>query len=223
MTLNEGKLRELQIRNEKIVGCRLCPRLVEWREEIGRVKRKSFADWDYWARPVPDFGDPEATRLIVGLAPAAHGANRTGLMFHGDRSGDWLYRAMHKAGLAKLPKADSREDRQELFGVLISATCHCAPPDNKPTPQEISACKPFLDEILLGRQWSSILCLGALAWENVLKALSAPKVKFGHGSEVQLENGCLLLASFHPSQQNTFTGKLTEDMIDEVMARFAAQ
>lgn len=220
MTLNKGRLRELQVRNEKIVDCRLCPRLVEWREEIGQIKRKSYADWDYWARPVPDFGDPSATRLIIGLAPAAHGANRTGLMFHGDRSGDWLYRALHKAGLAKLPKADSREDGQELYGILITATCHCAPPDNKPTPQEIQTCKPFLDEILHDRPWRSILCLGALAWDNVLKSLGAPRTKFGHGTEL-VHEGTLLVASYHPSQQNTFTGKLTEEMLDSVVARFA--
>jgi uracil-DNA glycosylase len=205
---------------ERIVSCALCPRLVAWREGIGQIKRRSYASEEYWARPVPDFGDPKALRLIVGLAPAAHGGNRTGLMFHGDRSGDWLYRALHKAGVAKLPKADSVADGQELYGVLISATCHCAPPDNKPTREEILSCRPYLQEMLASRPWQSILCLGSIAWENVLKCLDEKRRPFGHGVTHTTESGIRIVGSYHPSQQNTFTGKLTEQMLDEAVEAF---
>ncbi|MEA2554013.1 MAG: uracil-DNA glycosylase, partial [Fimbriimonadaceae bacterium] len=175
---------DLAERNRRITACTRCPRLVAWREEIGRVKRKSFEDWTYWAKPVPYFGDPEATRLIVGLAPAAHGANRTGQMFTGDRSGDWLFRALHKAGAANIPKAERIEDGLALKDVLIAATCHCAPPDNKPTPDEISNCRDYLEDVLQCRPWTSILCLGGIAWNGVLRNLGEKPRPFGHLAQV---------------------------------------
>jgi uracil-DNA glycosylase family 4 len=195
--------------------CKRCPRLVEWRERIAREKRKSFADWDYWGKPVPNFGDPNAEFLIVGLAPAAHGANRTGRMFTGDRSGDWLYRALHKAGAANQPTAEHSEDGLTLHNVLITAICHCAPPDNKPTREEIQNCSVYLTDLLANHQWKSILCLGRIAWEQVHKHLQRKPVPFGHGA---VSPGTPpVVASYHPSQQNTFTGKLTEAMLDQAI------
>ena len=211
---------DLGKRNLRIISCERCPRLVAWREDIGRVKRKSFEDWNYWAKPVPDFGDPNATRLIIGLAPAAHGANRTGQMFTGDRSGDWLYRALYKAGAANIPKADSIEDGLVLRDVLISATCHCAPPDNKPTPDEISNCSDYLREILESRKWKSILCLGSIAWSNVFKTLGEKRQPFSHLAQHTTSGGIKVVGSYHPSQQNTFTGKLTEPMLDAAIQEF---
>jgi uracil-DNA glycosylase len=205
---------DLEVLNTEIISCRACPRLVEWRERIGMEKRKSYSDDTYWARPVPVFGDPNATRLIVGLAPAAHGANRTGRMFHGDRSGDWLFRALHKAGVAKLAKADSIEDGQELTSAMITATAHCAPPDNKPLPEEIDNCSRFLRTVLQSRKWDSILCLGSIAWNQVFRQLGMKRIPFTHGVVAHTEGGTKLVASFHPSQQNTFTGRLTEQMLD---------
>jgi uracil-DNA glycosylase family 4 len=207
--------------NAAITSCRRCPRLVEWREAVGRVKRASYADQTYWAKPVPVFGDPAADRLIVGLAPGAHGANRTGLMFHGDRSGVFLYRALHRAGVASTPNCDSKEDGQVLRGVMITASAHCAPPDNKPTPDELVNCAPFLREVLLSREWKSILCLGGIAWSRTLAELHGPKVGFTHGGEVAV-GPTQIIASYHVSQQNTFTGRLTEAMFDEIIARWLA-
>jgi len=207
--------------DERIIACRQCPRLVEWREEVARTKRKSFSEWTYWGRPVPNFGDPEATRLIVGLAPAAHGANRTGRMFTGDRSGDWLYRALHRAGVANQPNSDSADDTLALNGAMITAVCHCAPPDNKPTPTELAVCRPFLIELLESRPWRAVLCLGGIAWTNTLTQLGArPVPKFGHATEIDL-GPTRVIGSYHPSQQNTFTGRLTEVMLDEVVQRWA--
>jgi uracil-DNA glycosylase family 4 len=213
-------LKQLTERNAAITACHRCPRLVAWREEIGQIKRKSFEDWTYWAKPVPDFGDPHATRLIVGLAPAAHGANRTGQMFTGDRSGDWLYRALHKAGAATIPKADAIQDGLTLHDVLITAACHCAPPDNKPTPEELGNCSDYLREILRDRPWKSILCLGGIAWNNVFRNLQEKRQPFSHLSIHTTKAGIKLIGSYHPSQQNTFTGKLTEPMLDAAIAEF---
>jgi uracil-DNA glycosylase family 4 len=189
---------------------------VEWRELVAREKRKSFETWEYWGKPVPNFGDPQAQRLIVGLAPAAHGANRTGRMFTGDRSGDWLFRALHKAGVANLPAAESIEDGLTITGVLITAVCHCAPPDNKPLPSEIANCADFLSDLLAQKEWKSILCLGGLAWLRVHKHLDRKPPKFAHGA-VSTGNP-RVIASYHPSQQNTFTGRLTEPMLDEAIS-----
>ncbi len=201
--------------NAEIVQCRLCPRLVAWRELVGLEKRKAYLGDTYWVRPVPLFGDPSGRHLIVGLAPAAHGANRTGRMFHGDRSGDWLYRALHKAGVAKLPKADSIQDGQELYGAMIAAVNHCAPPDNKPLPEEIENCSRYLSAVLDRPQgWNSVLCLGSIAWNQVHRLLGLRRVPFGHLQIDVAPSGCRLVSSFHPSQQNTFTGKLTEPMLD---------
>ncbi len=208
--------------NERILACRACPRLVEWREQVAREKRKSFADEEYWGRPVPNFGDPEASRLIVGLAPAAHGANRTGRMFTGDRSGDWLYRALHRAGVANQETSVVASDGLKLNDAIITAVCHCAPPDNKPTPQEITACRPFLDELVGQRAWRSVLCLGGLAWTNTLNLYGVrPVPKFGHGAETDIGT-TRIFGSYHPSQQNTFTGRLTEKMLDSVVKRWAS-
>ena len=211
---------DLESRNAEIVACRRCPRLVEWREKIGQVKRKSFEDWIYWAKPVPVFGDPSALRLIVGLAPAAHGANRTGQMFTGDRSGDWLYRALHKGGAANMPRAESVDDGLRLSGVLITAVCHCAPPDNKPTTEEISNCSPFLKGVLASRPWKSILCLGGISWGQVLRSLGEKPRPFGHLATHLSASGVRLVGSYHPSQQNTFTARLTEPMLDEAVRTF---
>jgi uracil-DNA glycosylase family 4 len=206
--------------NQQIIACRACPRLVAWREQVAREKRKAYLGEEYWGKPVPNFGDPLADRLIVGLAPAAHGANRTGQMFTGDRSGDWLYRGLHKAGVASIPKADSIWDGLALTGVMITAVAHCAPPENKPTPQEVGRCRPFLLRALESREWKAILCLGAIAWTHTLRALNEKNRPFGHGRVEVLSSGLKLVGSYHPSQQNTFTGRLTEEMLDEAIREF---
>ena len=205
--------------NETLIECRLCPRLVEWRERVATEKRKSFQDDVYWGRPVPNFGDPDARHLIVGLAPAAHGANRTGRMFTGDRSGEWLYRALHKASVASSPESQSIADGLVLTGVMITAVCHCAPPDNKPTTDEIFNCSTYLNEIIGAREWNSILCLGGIAWREVFRTLRIRAPKFGHGV-VTLVGTTLVVGSYHPSQQNTFTGRLTEAMLDSAISTF---
>lgn len=195
----------------------MCPRLVEWREKVALEKRKSFSEWTYWGRGVPVFGDPDADRLIVGLAPAAHGANRTGRMFTGDRSGDWIYRALYRAGIANQPSAERLDDGLVLKGAMICATAHCAPPDNKPTPDEISNCSRYLVRVLESRQWKAILCLGGIAWEQTLRRLQEPRKPFKHGAQHATRGGTLMVASYHPSQQNTFTGRLTEEMLDSAV------
>jgi uracil-DNA glycosylase family 4 len=212
----------LVVLQEEVVACRACPRLVAWREEVGRVKRASFRDDDYWARPVPGFGDPAARLLIVGLAPAAHGANRTGRMFTGDRSGDFLYAALHRTGYANQPTSTSIDDGLRLDGAYITAPVRCAPPANKPTTEERDRCRPFLDrELALLTEVRVVLALGQFGYGVVAGLLGAPRPRprFGHGVEVPLPGGRTLLTSFHVSQQNTFTGKLTPAMLDEVLER----
>jgi len=211
----------------RITACRRCPRLVTWREEVAREKRAAFLEERYWGRPVPAFGDPDGRILVVGLAPAAHGANRTGRMFTGDRSGDWLYRALHKAGFANQPTSAHRRDGLRLKDVFVSAAVRCAPPANKPTPAERDACRPWLDaELDLLGEVRVVVALGSFAWTQTLRVLGdrgypvpRPRPRFGHGAEVALHERMTVLGSYHPSQQNTFTGTLTEPMFDEVWAR----
>ena len=208
----------------EIVACRACPRLVEWRERVAREKRAAFRDWDYWGRPVPGFGDPQARLVVVGLAPAAHGANRTGRVFTGDRSGDWLFRAMHRAGFANQPLAEHRDDGLELLDAYVAATVRCAPPDNRPTVEERDRCHPFFErELALLDRTRVHVALGgwALSRLAVLEDMR-PRPRFGHGAEFALAGGRTLLCSYHPSQQNTFTGRLTEPMFDAVFARARA-
>ena len=207
-----------------VVVCRACPRLVAWREEVAREKVARFADQTYWGRPVPGFGDPEASLMIVGLAPAAHGGNRTGRIFTGDRSGDFLYASMYRCGLANQPTSVSLDDGLELRGAYVAAVNRCAPPGNKPTPEERDRCLPYLErEIAALPRLRSILALGAFAWDGIFRALATlghatprPRPRFGHGAEVPI-GPYRLVGAFHPSQQNTFTGKLTPEMLDEVL------
>ncbi len=216
---------------EQVIQCTACPRLVRWRNEVAKTKTRRFKEETYWGKPVPGFGDPNAHILIVGLAPAAHGANRTGRMFTGDRSGEWLYRALHKAGLANQAQSISRNDGLRLTNCYITAICRCAPPANKPTAEEIQNCAPFLiDEITyFQNNWATsqskgvIICLGQLAFSQTLRLLenldvfiAKPKPKFGHGKIFTITPNLALIASYHPSQQNTFTGKLTEPMFDSI-------
>jgi uracil-DNA glycosylase family 4 len=209
--------------NEEIVACRKCPRLNEWREEIARIKRRSFQDQTYWGKPIPYFGDPSGDLLIVGLAPAAHGANRTGRMFTGDRSGDFLVAALWRAGLANQPTSANREDCLCLHRVLIAATLHCAPPANAPLPEELSNCSEYLARVLLLAQWRSVLCLGGIAWRRVHQlSVGNSGPKFAHGSENKLSDVRTIIGCYHPSQQNTFTGRLTPPMMDEVIQRWAS-
>jgi uracil-DNA glycosylase family 4 len=219
--------------NAYISVCRACPRLVTWREDVAEVKRAAYADQPYWGRPVPSFGDPEPRILVVGLAPAAHGANRTGRMFTGDRSGDWLFAALHRAGYASQPTSTAAGDGLTLTAVRITASAHCAPPANKPTPVELATCSHWLDrevELCLPTL-GSILALGAIGWTATLACarrlgwrIETPTPKFTHGAETLLgtPNGDVrLVGSYHVSQQNTFTGKLTEPMLDAVMRRLS--
>jgi uracil-DNA glycosylase family 4 len=221
--------RSMDALQARITQCHLCSRLVEWREQVAVEKRASFRDDEYWGRPVPSFGDPNARVLVVGLAPAAHGANRTGRMFTGDRSGDWLYGALHRAGFANQPRATAVDDGLELQDVFVSAAVRCAPPANKPTVQERDACRPWLDEELnLLAQLRVVVVLGSFSYIQTLKVLGdrgldvpKPRPRFGHGVEVDL-GALTLIASYHPSQQNTFTGKLTEPMFDGIWQRARA-
>jgi uracil-DNA glycosylase family 4 len=217
---------DLAALEREIVSCRRCPRLVAWREEVARVKRAAFADEHYWGRPLPGFGDPEARVIVLGLAPAAHGGNRTGRIFTGDRSGDWLFAALWRAGYANQPTSVARDDGLALTDCWIGAAVRCAPPANKPTPVERDTCLPyFARELALLPRPRVIVCLGAFAWDAGLRALALdgaalprPRPRFGHGAEAPVGR-LTLLGCFHPSQQNTFTGKLTEPMLDSVFAR----
>jgi uracil-DNA glycosylase family 4 len=210
----------------EIHACRACPRLVDWREAQAADPPRRFRDEDYWGRPLAGFGDPAATLAIVGLAPAAHGANRTGRMFTGDRSGEWLYAALHRAGYANRPESNRRDDGLRLRGAYVTAVVRCAPPANKPTPVERDACLPYLArELELLRSCQAIVALGAFAWDGALRALRElgcepprPRPRFGHGAELSIGEWALL-GCYHPSQQNTFTGKLTEPMLDRIFAR----
>ena len=209
---------QLEKLNKEIVACRKCPRLVAWREEVARVRRKAYRDAEYWGKPVPGFGDPHARVLVVGLAPGAHGSNRTGRQFTGDASGKFLFPALHRAGFANQAEAESRSDGLILKDMYITASGRCAPPDNKPTPEELNNCQPFLERELKNLNPKVIVCLGRIAFERIQRIYSArnPAWKFGHGALYQMENGNWVLCSYHPSQQNTSTGKLTVKMFDEI-------
>ena len=204
--------------NQEIIACRKCPRLVAWREEVARVKRKAYQDQEYWGKPVPGFGDPKARVLVVGLAPGAHGSNRTGRQFTGDASGRFLYPALYKAGFANQPESESRSDGLRLKDMYITASARCAPPDNKPSPAELNNCQPYLEREIQIIKSKVIVCLGRVAFERILKifAIRNSSMKFSHGAAYQLENGVWLLCSYHPSQQNTLTGKLTVKMFDDI-------
>jgi uracil-DNA glycosylase family 4 len=210
----------------EVVTCRRCPRLVDWRERVAVEKRAAYAGETYWGRPIPGFGDPDARILVLGLAPAAHGGNRTGRVFTGDRSGDWLFAALWRCGLASQPQSRSRDDGLRLRSAYVTAAVRCAPPANKPLPAERDACAPFLvRELALLRDVRAIVCLGAFAWESALRARAAlgepvprPKPRFGHGAELSAARWPLL-GCYHPSQQNTFTRRLTEPMLDTVLLR----
>lgn len=205
----------------EIVTCRACPRLVAWREQVAREKKAAHRDEDYWGRPVPGWGDPAATLSVVGLAPAAHGANRTGRMFTGDRSGEWLYRALYRAGYASQPESVGLDDGLRLTGAWITAPVRCAPPANKPTIDERDACQPFLDrELALLGNLRVLVALGSFGYQVLAGILGVrPRPKFGHGVEAVTPSGLTILCSYHVSLQNTFTGKLTEAMLDAVFTR----
>lgn len=214
--------------NAEVVECRACPRLVEWRERVAATKRAAYASETYWGRPVPGFGDAGARLLIVGLAPAAHGGNRTGRVFTGDRSGDWLFASIHRCGWANGPVSVAPGDGLELLGAYISAVVRCAPPANKPTTEERDTCLGYLvRELRALRRLRAVVALGSFAWDGVLRAHTAsggrpprPKPRFGHLAEADLGR-FKMIGSYHPSQQNTFTGKLTEAMLDDVFVRAA--
>jgi uracil-DNA glycosylase len=213
---------ELATLEREITSCRRCPRLVEWREKVAREKRAAFSDETYWGHPVPGFGDPDARVVILGLAPAAHGANRTGRFFTGDRSGDFLFAALHRTGFASRPVSRHREDGLELYGLWISAAVRCAPPQNRPTPAERDACLPYAGRELELLEEQVVVCLGAFAWDAALRLYGLrPKPRFGHGAEV-VAGATALLGCYHPSQQNTFTGVLTPAMLDAVLLRARA-
>ncbi len=211
-------LDELQVRIE---SCNRCPRLVDWREHIAEVKRASYADQTYWGRPVSGFGDPSARIAVIGLAPAAHGANRTGRMFTGDRSGDWLYAGLYRAGLANQAESSATGDGLELNDVWVTSAVKCAPPDNKPSAIEQNTCRSFLtDELAALSNLRVLVALGGIGATAIARHFDIrPRPKFGHGVEVEIGNGVTLLCSYHVSQQNTFTGRLTESMLDSIFTR----
>ncbi|HWR17903.1 MAG TPA: uracil-DNA glycosylase [Terriglobales bacterium] len=214
----------LNVLNKEVIGCRLCPRLVEYRERIGREKRRAYMDWDYWAKPVPGFGDPNARMLILGLAPGAHGSNRTGRPFTGDQSGYFMYPILYRTGFASQPNATHVDDGLKLIDVYITAPVRCAPPDNKPTPDEIANCAPYLDrEIAALKNLKVVVVLGRIGFDAYLNYARRQGViqrktgyVFGHGLNYTMPDGRVLYASYHPSNQNTATGKLTEAMFTDV-------
>ncbi|HEX3277602.1 MAG TPA: uracil-DNA glycosylase [Thermoleophilaceae bacterium] len=204
----------------RVVQCRRCPRLVEWRELVAREKRAAFRDEEYWGRPVPGFGDPRARVYVLGLAPAAHGGNRTGRVFTGDRSGDWLFGSLYRTGFANQPTSVSADDGLRLSDAFVAAAVRCAPPANKPLPSERDNCLPYAAEELELLRPAVIVCLGAFAWDAACRLYGLrPRPRFGHGAEFEIDDGPVLLGTYHPSQQNTFTGKLTRPMLDAVFAR----
>lgn len=208
--------------NKRIIACQACPRLRSHCQDVATEKRRAYVEETYWGQPVPNFGGPGVSLLIVGLAPGAHGANRTGRMFTGDRSGMWLYRALHRAGFSNQPSFERRDDGLKLYDCAITAVCHCAPPDNKPKTDEIKNCQMFLDETVARCRPKVFLCLGQIAWNEVFRFCSRSKWlvdrtgKFKHGNVVEIVGPRWLVASYHPSQQNTFTRRLTEPMFDEI-------
>ena len=215
----------LQELEREITTCRRCPRLVEWRERVAREKRAAYAGEEYWGRPVPGFGDPDARVFVLGLAPAAHGGNRTGRVFTGDRSGDWLFASLHRTGFANQPTSLHANDGLELRGAFVAAAVRCAPPANRPLPSERDNCLPYAaQELALMPNVRVIVCLGGFAWDAALRIdpPAPPRPKFGHMAEHELPSGRVLLGSYHPSQQNTFTGRLTEEMTDAVFERASA-
>jgi uracil-DNA glycosylase len=222
---NPDRHAQLTALQEKIIACRKCPRLIGHCSEVARVKRRAYMEWDYWGKPIPSFGDPDARILILGLAPAAHGANRTGRMFTGDRSGDWLYRVLHETGFASQPESRAREDGLQLHDIRIAAAAHCAPPDNKPTPEELRNCRPWLEtELDLFPRLRGVVALGRIAFDQYLSLLKERgqiarrgDFTFGHHRVHRLGDGLpVLISSYHPSQQNTLTGKLTLEMLTQV-------
>jgi len=222
-----ARARSLKSLCKTIQACERCPRLVRWRRQVAREKVKRFSDWHYWGKPVAGFGDPRARLMIVGLAPAAHGANRTGRMFTGDRSGDWLYRALHRHGFANQETSEHRDDGLGLTDCYITAACRCAPPQNKPTRREIQACRPFLlNELELLSNVKVVIGLGRIGFDTAFDSLTVSRSAhdsrrpvFGHGVDIDLGDTLHLLGSYHPSQQNTFTGRLTEKMFNAVFNR----
>jgi uracil-DNA glycosylase len=214
----------LAILNQEIVNCTCCPRLVAYRQQVGRQKRRAYLDWDYWARPVPGFGDPNACVLVLGLAPGAHGSNRTGRPFTGDASGKFMYPILHKVGFASQPNADSRNDGLKLIDCYITAAVRCAPPHNKPLPSELANCAPFLDrELAILKNVSVVVALGRIAFDAYLSYLKRNSIiqsrsgyLFAHAARYAMPNGVVLLASYHPSNQNTATGKLTAAMFEAI-------
>ncbi len=219
-------MKSLASLNRSLVRCTSCPRLVAHREHVAETKRRRYLNERYWGRPVTGFGDPSAPLVVLGLAPGAHGANRTGRMFTGDDSGAFLYAALHRAGLASQPRAERRGDGLALTGCLITAACRCAPPDNRPASDELARCAPFLDRELAILRPRAILALGAIAWDAALgaferagAALTRPRPRFAHGAELRIEGRPALVGSYHVSRQNTHTGRLTARMFDEVVRR----
>ena len=218
---NQSKLEKL---HDEVIQCRKCARLVAWREEVARVKRKAYRDQEYWGKPVPGFGDPGARIFVVGLAPGAHGSNRTGRNFTGDASGGFLYPSLYRAGLANQPTAVSRDDGLVLKDVYLAASARCVPPENKPTLQELDNCQPYLERELEILKPRVIVCLGRIAFDRALRLYSVrnPAWKFGHGALFQIDSGPWILCSYHPSQQNTLTGRLTAPMFDAIWAKAKA-